>query len=107
MDTIQTKQQSRGNDVLFHLDKSISDLKTLQLDYNRNKEIFSVCNAVINSISISEQLLQSSNLLLPIEIANNVNILFIEDKSLSTVIVKISNSKRVLNHYPAILNIEI
>lgn len=79
----------------------------MQLDYIRNKEVYSVCNSVLNDIIIIEQILKSSNLLLPIEIANNVNQMFIADKTLSSVIVIIENSKRAGNDSYGLLKLNV
>lgn len=107
METSFKKVQTGINNIVYIINKSTSELKTLQLDYIRNKEVNSVCNSVLNDIVIIEQILKSSNLLLPIEIANNVNQLFIADKTLSSVIVRIDNSKRAINYCPAHLKLNV
>jgi hypothetical protein len=107
METSFKKAQTGVNNIIYIINKSTSELKTLQLDYIRNKEVYSVCNSVLNDILIIEQILQSSNLLLPIEIANNVNQIFIADKTVSSVIVNIVNSKRTIKDCPAYLTLKV
>lgn len=107
METSFKKAQTGVNNINYILNKSATELKNLQLDYVRNKQIYSVCNSVLKDILIIEQILRSSNLQLPIEIANNVNQMFIADKTLSSVIVKIDNSKRAIKSCPALVNLTV
>ncbi|HRZ32591.1 MAG TPA: hypothetical protein P5335_09680 [Flavobacterium sp.] len=107
METIQTKLESRRNDILYYLDKTIDKIKLLQLENIRNKEIYLVSDSAISDISITKQLIETSNLLLPIEIANNVNQIFIADKTVSSVIVNIVNSKRTIKDCPAYLKLTV
>jgi hypothetical protein len=53
METIQTKLESRRNDILYFLNKTIDKIKLLQLENIRNKEIYLFSNSIISDLSIT------------------------------------------------------
>lgn len=107
MNTVLSKQQQRIDNVLLYLDKIISKLELLQLNNIRNKEIYLFSNSAISDLSITKQLIENSNLQLPIEIAAKVNELYISDPSLSDVLVHFTNLKRTSNKVPAYLKLTL
>jgi hypothetical protein len=84
-------------DMLFHLQSVKIAIESLQLNCNRDKYIYSLCDKALERIAIIEKLLSNSKLTLPISIAIQVNSLFKEDKNLSIVNVHLVNSKRLYN----------
>lgn len=107
MNTDQIKPQYRNENILLYLDKSISKLKLLQLDNIRNREIYLVSDSAISDISTSKQLIETSNLQLPIEIATKVNELYKSDPTLSDIILHFTNVKRNYNGCPAYLKLPV
>lgn len=107
MTNSELRVETIKNDILYHLNNSITMIKSLQLDYNRDKRIISLCDSIISEIDISEKLLKTTDISLSYEISNEVNKLFKIDKGLSDVLVCITNSKRLKSSFPAILKLEI
>lgn len=101
METIQTKLESRRNDILYFLNKTIDKIKLLQLENIRNKEVYLFANSAISDLNITKQLIETSNLKLAIEIVSKVNELYKSDPTLSDVLLHFKNSKRNHNVYPA------
>lgn len=84
-------------DVNYHLDDAFNVFKSLQLDCNRNMYQYLTCDKGMKEIQISKDILNSTDLTLPIKIALEVNRLFSVDNELSGVRVLIINSKRRFN----------
>lgn len=84
-------------DVLYHLNQIALNCENLQLNYNRDRIIFLNTQNTINSVQIIEKLYQFSNNSKLIEIGRCVNELFESDVDLSTVLIKIENTKRIAN----------
>ncbi len=84
-------------DVLYHLNQIALNCENLQLNYNRDRIIFLNAQNTINSIQMIEKLYQFSNNSKLIEIGRCVNELFEADADLSTVLIKIENTKRTAN----------
>lgn len=85
------------NDVNFHLDNLKLGINTLQLDYNREKQIYLFCEKALETLSLIERLINVNTLQQPIKIATTVNDLFLKDNYLSVVNVQIVNTKRSFN----------
>jgi hypothetical protein len=85
------------DDLKNHLHTARNTLNSLQLDCNRNRNHYLLCDKVIEEIQISEKILNTTDLTVPIKLSLEVKRLFSADKNLSTVIVTIVNSKRIFN----------
>lgn len=96
--TVQnTNQQKLSDDMNYHIDNLRLGIETLQLDYSNLKPVFLFCNVAIEKIDLIQNLLNKTNLTVPIKIATEVNELFSKDKQLSIVNIQFINSKRVFN----------
>jgi flagellin-specific chaperone FliS len=84
-------------DANSHLQRVEDVFNELQLDCNRNRRQYLLCDKGIDELNIAANIINKSDLALPLKIALNVNQLFSEDKQISTVIVAIVNSKRIFN----------
>lgn len=91
------KTEKYLSDVNFHLENLKQWIDTLQLDYNQEKSIFLFCEKASEKLILIDKLLNSTNLSIPIKIANEVNLLFLKDENLSIVNVQFVNSKRLFN----------
>jgi len=85
------------NDVNYHLENLKVGIETLQLDFNREKQIFLFCEKAIEKINTIDKLLNKTNLSMQIKIATQVNELFILDENLSIVTIQLVNTKRSYN----------
>ena len=109
---MKTDQQNQidnlKDDVLFHLQSLKVAIEALQLNCNKDKYIYSLCEIAKEKIAIINRLISDSKLSLPINIAIQVNSLFKQDKNLSIVHVQLVNSKRFFNPTGiAILKLEL
>lgn len=91
------KSEAFLNDIHFHLENLILGVDTLQLDYNRDKQIFLFCEKTLESLGLIKKLININTLQQPIKIATMVNDLFLRDECLSVVNVQIVNGKRMFN----------
>lgn len=89
--------QKFSNDINYHLENLRLGIETLQLDYSKEKPIFLFCNVAIEKIDLIQNLLNKTNLSVPIKIATEVNALFSKDENLSIVHIQFINSKRLFN----------
>lgn len=95
--SIIKKTETYLGDLNFHLDNLRLGIKTLQLDYSKEKPIYLFCNVAIEQLSLIDNLLNKTNLATPIIIATEVNELFSIDDNLSIVNMQFINSKRLFN----------
>jgi hypothetical protein len=94
---VESRVLQNLDDLNYHLHTARNTLAILQLDCNRNRHHYLLCDKVIEEIQISDKILNGTDLTLPIKLSLEVKSLFSADKQLSTVIVTIINSKRTFN----------
>ena len=98
-----TKSKNQSSEELYLSDAShyLNILKqgigNLQIDYNRDKIIYLFCNNAIEKLDLIQKLICETKLQLPLQIATEVNRLFLKDENLSLVNVQIVNAKRNIN----------
>lgn len=85
------------DDVNYHLHSVNNILNELLLDCNRNRRQYLLLQKALEGLQLVYNICNVTDLTLPIEIALEVNRLFAADKILSSVSIKIENSKRILN----------
>ncbi len=96
------------DDINHRIESLKTGLRTLQLNCNRDKYIYLFCEDAFQNIVIIDNLINDTNLTLPIKIAIKVNSLFKEDENLSVVNVQLINTKRFFNPTAiAILKLEL
>jgi hypothetical protein len=94
------------NDISHHIEGLKNSLYTLQIDCTKERNTYSLCEKALQKTYIVEKIITTTNLDLPFKIATEVNRLFIIDENLSSVYVKIINSKRLF-HADRIANLKI
>jgi hypothetical protein len=97
MQSLNQKTERYLNDINYHLEGLKAGIETLQIDYNRDKQIFLFCEKAIEKINVLDKLLNKTNLSSQIKIATKVNELFILDENLSMVTIQLVNTKRNYN----------
>lgn len=104
---ISKNQNEIIEDVSFHLKSLITDCERLKLDHNRNIILSHSFNNIKERLQTIIQLMLVANSSTFIELANQVNKLFIIDSELSKVIVVITNHKRnITNQKTGKLNLD-
>lgn len=95
------------NDVNFHLNLIVTDCERLKLEHNRNVSLIHSFNNIKERLQTIMQLILVANGSTFVELANQVNKLFIIDAELSKVIVVITNHKRnIYNQKTGKLNLD-
>ena len=86
------------NDVNFHLTNILTDISKLKLEYNRDLTLIYWINNIKQKLETILELLLVSNSQTFIQLANEVNKLFVLDCEMSKVQVLIINHKRKINN---------
>lgn len=86
------------DDVNFHLNSILADCERLKLEHNRNIVLIHSFNNIKERLQTIIQLMLVAKGSTFVELANQVNKLFIIDTELSKVIVVITNHKRNINN---------
>jgi hypothetical protein len=93
----QSSEELYLSDARHYLNILKQGLANLQLDYTRDKIIYLFCNNAIEKLDLIQKLICETKLQLPIQIATEVNRLFLTDENLGSVNVQIVNGKRSIN----------
>lgn len=91
------KTEKHLNDLSCHLNELELGIDTFQTEHNRDKSVYLFCEMFKDKIKLISNILFHNNLFLVIHILTEVNRLFMEDKVLRSVTIKIDNTKRPNN----------
>ena len=98
MENILKPSNEIVNDVNFHLTNILTDISKLKLEYNRDLILIHWINNIKQKLETILELLLVSNSQTFIQLANEVNKLFVLDCEMSKVQVLIINHKRNINN---------
>lgn len=98
MENILKPSNEIVNDVNFHLTNILTDISKLKLEYNRDLILIHWINNIKQKLETILELLFVSNSQTFIQLANEVNRLFVLDSEMSKVQVLIINHNRNINN---------
>ena len=98
MENILKPSNEIVNDVNFHLTNILTDISKLKLEYNRDLILIHWINNIKQKLETILELLLVSNSQTFIQLANEVNKLFVLDSEMSKVQVLIINHNRNINN---------
>jgi hypothetical protein len=93
----KTKSQALQNldDVNHQLHALENIFESIQLECNRNRHLYLLCDKGLEVLQILKKIINSTDLTFPLKLSLEVKRIFSVDSQVSTVIVAIINSKRI------------